>query len=348
MDKLPLLEEYILNLVNDNYSDKTVLNYKRDLAILDSFLDYTGIAFNDLNKINISKYKEYLRTGKYLEIIRKKRFKGQNVDPARSLGKSSPKASRRLSMYSGRLGGNSVNRMLSALRSYLKFLNDADYKPIPISPDSVKMLKTEKKESQVAELEELVKLIESPEIFETKKLVIFRNRAIMELLFSTGMRISELINLNRDELKLEHNSVKDSRIYILGKGKKQRFVYLTPRCKLYLNRYLETRSDNYPALFIPYRGLRVSTHDPYIVRLSTNYVQSKIKEYRKLSGIIVPTSAHSLRHGFATYLAENGASPVAIQRLLGHESLQTTSKYVHSSDKFAEEMHKKFHPLSAD
>jgi site-specific recombinase XerD len=227
----------------------------------------------------------------------------------------------------------------------LKFLNDLDYKEIPLAADSVKLLKVEKKETQVAELDELTRLIEAPETMENKKLVVYRNRAIMELLFSTGMRISELINLNREDLKLKDNVVKDSKIYILGKGKKQRFVYLTDRCTEFINRYLKTREDNYPALFIPYRGLRIGTKDPYIVRLSTNYLQSKIKEYRKAVGIVVPTSAHSLRHGFATYLAENGANPVAIQRLLGHESLQTTSKYVHSSDKFAEEMHKKYHPL---
>jgi site-specific recombinase XerD len=345
MSNLPLSSEFLLDLVNNNYSDKTVFNYKRDLSVLDSFLDELEIKFEDLTKLDISRYKEYLRTGKYLEVMRKKRGVSIKVDPTKGLQKSRSVGSRRLSMYSGRLGGRSVNRMLSAFRSYIKFLNDMDYVKVPISPDSIKMLKTEKKESQVAELNELVKLIEAPENIEEKELVKYRNRAIMELMFSTGMRISELINLNREDLKIEQDAVQDSKIYILGKGKKQRFVYLTERCKYYLERYIKTRDDKYPALFIPYRGLRSGTRDPYVVRLSINYLQSKIKEYRKSVGIVVPTSAHSLRHGFATYLAENGASPVAIQRLLGHESLQTTSKYVHSSDKFAEEMHKKYHPL---
>ena len=80
-------------------------------------------------------------------------------------------------------------------------------------------------------------------------------------------------------------------------------------------------------------------------RLSVNYLQAKIAQYRRRLGIIVPTSAHSLRHGFATYLAEEGASPAAIQVLLGHESLHTTDKYVHASDKFASDTHKKYHPL---
>lgn len=340
------MEEYLLDLVNNNYSSDTVFNYRRDLDIFNSFLEENQIEFENLIKLDISKYKEYLRSGLYLKTINDKRDILENIDTVSPKKESSSKGSRRRSMYSGRLGSRSVNRMLSALRSYLRFLIDSDYKNVPIPPDAIKMVKTEKKESQVAELSELISLIESPEIYETKENVRFRNRAILELLFSTGMRISELINLNREDLKLSNDEqIDESKIYILGKGKKQRFVYLTPRSKFYLERYMHIRGDDYQALFIPYRGLRSGTKDTYQVRISNNYVQGKIKQYRRLLGIVVPTSAHSLRHGFATYLAENGASPVAIQRLLGHESLQTTSKYVHSSDKYAEQIHHKYHPL---
>ena len=344
--QLPLLTEYLFNLVNDNYSQETVSNYRRDLLIFDSFLSNQSINFKDLNKLDVAKYKEFLRNGTYLKVFNKATDIDQNEPQEAQNKKSSPKGSRRASMYSGRLGSRSVNRMLSALRSYLRFLNDSDYKNIPLGPDSVKLVRTERKESQVAELDELIKLIESPDIYEDKLMVKYRNRAILELLFATGMRISELINLDRENLKLStNNAIEESKIYITGKGKKQRFVYFTDRCTYYLERYLNARQDDYPALFIPYRGLRIGTKDPYVVRLSVNYIQAKIKQYRKLCGIIVPTSAHSLRHGFATYLAGNGANPAAIQRLLGHESLQTTSKYVHTSDKIAEEAHRKFHPL---
>lgn len=345
-NNLPLFGEFLLDLVNNNYSSDTVSNYRRDLEIFNSFLDENKIAFIEVTKLLISKYKEYLRSGLYLKTVYKNRDNIQNQDRTSDKEKSSSRVARRRSMYSGRLGSRSVNRMLSALRSYLRFLIDTDQKNIPIPPDAIKMVKTEKKEAQVAELSELIKLIESPEIYESKENVRFRNRAILELLFSSGMRISELINLNREDLKISSDEkIEESKIYILGKGKKQRFVYLTARAKFYLERYIHTRKDDYQALFIPYRGLRCGTKDTYQVRLSNNYVQAKIKEYRKLVGIVVPTSAHSLRHGFATYLAERGASPGAIQRLLGHESLQTTSKYVHSSDKYAQEVHNKYHPL---
>jgi integrase/recombinase XerD len=160
---------------------------------------------------------------------------------------------------------------------------------------------------------------------------------MLEVLFATGMRISELCNLNRSQVDAS------GRIFITGKGRKQRFVYLTPRAKLHLDNYLAVRDDAATALFVPYGGRNVVKPKR---RISTNYLQDRIKRYREKLKINVPTSAHSLRHGFATYLAEAGANPAAIQILLGHESLDTTTRYVHASDKYAEETHKKFHPLA--
>ena len=246
------------------------------------------------------------------------------------------------------LSTSSINRMLSAFRSYLKFLEEFDYFP-PLSSDTVKLLKKEKKESQIAEYEELIKLIEAPTTLEKKDEIALRNRAMLELLFSTGMRISELLTINREQLTLgkenSKNPVQVSRIYILGKGKKQRFVYLTDRAKMHLENYLKFRDDKNPALFIQYKNKRMEVSARKNVRIKADYLQKKIIQYRKQLGIIVPTSAHSLRHGFATYLIEKGANTAAVQILLGHESLATTTRYVHASDKFAEKTHKDFHPL---
>lgn len=201
----------------------------------------------------------------------------------------------------------------------------------------VKLTKTAKSHPRVAELIDLVRLIEYPSIAEKKdKKVALRNRAILEVLFATGMRISELVSLNINQIDAT------GKIFIEGKGRKQRFVYLTQRAKKHIQEYIATRKDNFPALFIPYRGTR---SDSYERRIAQNYIQMKIKQYRNALKINVPTSAHSLRHGFATYLAEQGANPAAIQILLGHESLDTTTRYVNASDRYAEETQKKFHPL---
>jgi integrase/recombinase XerD len=207
----------------------------------------------------------------------------------------------------------------------------------PIVPGSIKLLRSEKTHPQLSELKELVRLIESPSLFEKEKMVALRNRAALETLFASGMRISELISLKKVQID------QTGKIFITGKGKKQRFIYLTERAKKHIDSYLAKRIDDSPFLFVANnRGKNAGDLSKHI---SANYLQMKIKKYRELLQINVPTSAHSLRHGYATYLAEQGANPAAIQILLGHESLDTTTRYVHASDKYAESTHKKFHPL---
>ncbi|MDD3648214.1 MAG: tyrosine-type recombinase/integrase [Candidatus Dojkabacteria bacterium] len=340
---LPYLDDYLLELSNNNYSLETIKNYERDLLIFKEFLTLKNISFKQVSKKTITLYKGFLKSEnyfKFLEEIGEKSLDDSNIS------KSSSKGSKTHERRSRGLSSRSINRMLSSLRSFLRFLIDFDHRT-PLAPDAIKLLKTERKESRVAEFEDLVKLVEYPTSFEKKKIVALRNRAILELLFSSGMRISELVNLNLKDVDLtfDRRKIRVGKLYILGKGKKQRFVYLTERCKSHLEAYLGTRSDQYEALFIPTKGKRIKKEISK-VRISARYIQNRIALYRKLLGIIVPVSPHSLRHGFATYLAEKGASPVAIQRLLGHESLQTTTRYVHASDRFAEKTHKKYHPLS--
>lgn len=373
---LPQKKEFLLNLVNNNYSQLTLESYARDLLVFELFLGKFGILFDDLTKLNINEYKGYLMSGQHLEDLNdiKKQGRKKNKDEelkeeieksksieemndntgivlekalmTEVLRKSRSKGSKKRFKDNSGLNSRSINRMLSSIRSYLAFLIDLDYK-IPLSPDAIKLVKTEKKESQVAELNELIKIIEAPYEYEQKENVKLRNRAILELLFSTGMRISELVNLDIEELNYDAstNKILDNKVYILGKGKKQRYVYLTERCIEHIENYLGIRDEGYPALFIPYRGQRANSDDLDEIRISQRFVQSMIKRYRKLLGVLIPTTPHSLRHGFATYLAEEGANPAAIQRLLGHESLQTTTRYVHSSDRFAERSHQDFHPL---
>ncbi len=409
--KLPDQDGFLLEMQNSNYSMLTVYNYARDLSIFALFLKYKGIEFEKLSKQDITLYKGYLKNGEHLKDLKKyresladsvkrtSRSKGSNLNES-DLGSTSGTGNFLDNVYrkvfgslgefvskeTGReksgLDTRSINRMLSALRSYLRYRIEFDLE-VPLAPDAVKLLKNERKKSQVAELDDLVKLIECPMEFEKNENVGLRNRAMLEILFATGMRISELINLNLEQINSE------GKIFIIGKGKKERFVYLTPRAMSWLDKYLRIRikfantendteiekysnileneretsengfkyikmiekfresgflkSFSSPALFIPFSGGRDGLRKE---RISTNFFQEKIAEYRRKLGIIVPTSAHSLRHGFATYLAENGASPAAIQVLLGHESLNTTTRYVHASDKFAQKTHKKNHPLS--
>jgi len=306
---LPNLDEFLLNLQTNNLSEKTVYNYERDLKVFEDFLNDSKITFKKLTKKNINQYKAYLAS---VDRVTAKKRRGEK-----------------------KLSSFSMNRMLSVLRSYLTFLIDMDYLS-PVPPNSIKLVKTEKKHPQISDLNEMVKLIEAPTHLEKNKIIALRNRAMLEVLFSTGMRISELLSLKRSQID------ESGRIFIMGKGKKQRFVYLTPRAYGIVCDYLKTRKDNSDALFVPYRGRNCNVKDK---KISNNYLQSKIKRYREALKINLPISAHTLRHGFATYLSEQGANPAAIQHLLGHESLNTTTRYVHASDRYAEKTHKKFHPL---
>jgi len=307
---LPHFDDFLLDLKAQNYSNETIYNYERDLIVFNDFLSSLPLPFKKISKKTISKFKAYLISKDRVTAVQNK-----SVDK--------------------RLSPQSINRILSTVRSYIRYLVEMDFKT-PIAADSIKLVKTERKKAKVPELEEIIRLIEAPTKLEKNKKISLRNRAILEILFATGLRISELCSLNRLDID------KTNKVFVKGKGKKERFVYLTPRAKNHLNNYLSTRKDSSPALFIPYSGANVSSPKK---RLSTNYIQAKIKEYRKKLKINVPISAHTLRHGFATYLAEEGASPAAIQVLLGHESLETTTRYVHASDRFAQQTHQKYHPL---
>lgn len=306
---LPYRDDFLLYLKAQNYSNETIYNYERDLKQLEVFLADENLSFAKMDKQAFVQYKAYLTS-------RDRKLPITGLTAA------------------AKLDAKSINRNLSSIRNFLKYLIDMD-RAAPVPPDAIKLVKTDKKHPQVAELPQLLQLIESPIRLERDEVVGLRNRAILEALLATGMRISEVVSLNRNQLD------GTGRLFIKGKGRKERFAYLTARATHWLELYLSRRQDSAPAMFTALRGQNAKK---VTARISTNYIQMKIKQYREKLRINVPTSAHSLRHGFATYLAENGANPAAIQVLLGHESLDTTTRYVHASDKFAEETHHKYHP----
>jgi len=308
--QLPYFDDFLLSLQTRNLSEETLYNYERDLKVFEIFLNEINTPFEKVDKKTILNYRAYLT----------------------SRDRKTPKSlfgEKRLASYS-------INRMLSSLRSYLKFLTNIDY-PIPLPPNAIELIKTEKKLPRVGEFEDIKKFLEAPFQFEKNKIIALRNRAILETFFSTGARISELINIKLSDID------KTGRIFIKGKGRKERFVYLTPRAQRYIKKYLEVRGEtDSPYLFVPYRGKNVNLK---IKKLSPNYLQEKLKKYRELLGLNIPVTAHGIRRAFATYMAEKGASPVGLQILLGHESLDTTTRYVSTSQRYAEKIFRKYHPL---
>jgi site-specific recombinase XerD len=309
---LPHVGDFLLSLESTNYSPETIYNYERDLNVFSNFLEEADIKFNEIDRRVIPRYKAYL------------------ASPDRKTASQEVQGGKQLD-------SRSINRMLSALRAYLHYLIDTD-RFCPPPPEAVKLTKADTKHPQVAELNDLLRLIEAPSSLESNPNVALRNRAMLEILFATGMRISELCNLERNQIDGSKG------ILITGKGRKQRFVYMTRRAMHYLSLYLTTRRDNCPALFIPYAGRNVANPGKTI---STNYLQERIKRYREKLKINIPTSADSLRRGFATYLIEEGANPAPVQILLGHETLRDTTRYVHGSDEHAQESPNERDPLDA-
>jgi site-specific recombinase XerD len=308
--QLPHFDDFLLDLQTRNLSEETLYNYERDLKVFENFLNEIKVPFTGLNKKNILSYKAYLTS----------------LDRKTANDESAKK----------RLSSFSINRMLSSLRSYLKFLSDLDFN-VPLAPNTVKLIKTETKLPRIGEFEEIKKLIEAPAKLEKNKTIALRNQAIMETFFSTGARISELINIKLNDID------QNGRIFIKGKGKKERFVYLTPRAQRHIKKYFQVRQNqDSPYLFVPYRGKNANLKNK---KLSPNYIEEKIKKYREMLGLNIPVTPHGLRRAFATFLAEKGASVAAIQILLGHESLDTTTRYVRASNKFAEKSFQKYHPL---
>ena len=215
---------------------------------------------------------------------------------------------------------------LIALRNFFKFLQK---KGINIyDPTKIELPKLPEREINVLTDEELERFLNSPQGDDLKSL---RDKALLETLFSTGLRVSELCSLNRDV------DLKKGEIRIRGKGGKTRIVFLSKIARYWLEKYLEKREDKEPALFI---SLAKATK---FKRLTPRGVEKIIQYYAKKSGILKKITPHTLRHQFATDLLIAGADLRAIQMLLGHKNLQTTQIYTHLTNKELKEIHQAFH-----
>jgi site-specific recombinase XerD len=223
---------------------------------------------------------------------------------------------------------------LIALRQFLTFLAEKDIKSLP--PEKVKLPK--KKAEKVIHfltLEQVEKLLETP---DASNEIGLRDRAILETFFSTGMRAGELVNLNREQIKIKPET-KDLEITIIGKGQRPRTVYFSERAVFWLRKYLETRKDKERALFINYRGKKPGT------RLTIRSLERIVKKYAILAGLPLATVCHTLRHSFATDLLKKGVDLRIVQEFLGHKNISTTQIYTHITRPQLREIHKKYHGI---
>ncbi len=223
------------------------------------------------------------------------------------------------------------NTYLTALRSFLTFFADRDILSLP--PEKVKLPKKKSEDKlRFLELDQVKKLLNAP---DTSTKTGLRDRAMIETLFSTGMRVSELAALNKNQIKL--NKKEGLEISIMGKGNTPRTVYFSQRALKWIKKYLEIRNDNKKPLFINFRGRNPGT------RITIRSIERRVKKYALEEGLPYFTTPHVLRHSFATDLLKKGVDLRAIQEFLGHKNISTTQIYTHVTDKRLREIHKKFH-----
>ena len=221
-----------------------------------------------------------------------------------------------------------------ALRAFLRYL--LVQRDIPtLSPDKVELPKQSSRSITFLNPEQVERLLSSPQI---SNVIGLRDRAILETLFSTGLRVSELVNLNRDQVDLKRKE-----FGVKGKGNKLRVVFLSDTATQWIERYLQSRKDNFKPLFIRHSGKVDIQKSGETMRLTVRSIQNIVAKYAKRSGLPIEVTPHTLRHSFATDLLISGADIRSVQEMLGHESIRTTQVYTHVTNRHLKEVHKAFH-----
>lgn len=295
MDAQKLLKEYLDHLeIEKNRSPKTRENYERYLKF---FLNYAKIKnIEDIDFEKIRNFRIYLA-----------RLKNKNNESLKKI---------------------TQNYYIIAIRNFLKYLIKRDFKVI--SPDKIELSKLPSRQIEILEYNDLERLLRAPDGDDLKSL---RDKAILETLFSTGLRISELCALNR------YLNFDRGEITVRGKGGKLRLVFLSDRAKKAIKNYLEKRTDAEEVMFVSL----TKNSSKVIGRITPRTVQRLINYYAKKAGITGRVTPHSLRHSFATDLLINGADLRSVQELLGHSNISTTQVYTHLTNKELKEIHKAFH-----
>ncbi len=309
--------------------------------LINDFLQYCEIEKN-LAQGTIKMYHFYLRQ---FDDWLSEKF-GSNVVSYTSITQDSVKdfrlyLNRKLSDKSNLpLRRNTQNRYLTALRSFLRYLIVIRNLDSALSPDKVLLGKSDPRVPKYLNETQVEDLVRVQDLNKKSGL---RDKAILEMLFSTGLRISELINLNIIDM---NDKILERREFsVIGKGRKVRTVYLSKGAVKCIKQYISTRRDSFKPLFIRYSGKLMDDNDPdgESLRLTPRSVQRMIKKYALMAGLPVNVTPHVLRHSFATDLLIAGADLRSVQELLGHSDVSTTQIYTHITNKQLKEVHEKFH-----
>jgi site-specific recombinase XerD len=213
------------------------------------------------------------------------------------------------------------------------YLSKRDIKSL--SPEKIELPKITRKQVTFLDIDE-VKLLMSAIHDESE--IDLRNRAIIELLFSSGLRVSELVSLNKGSINLKRKE-----FTVRGKGNKDRLVFISEKAAQSLSSYLQKRLDNLPPLFLSYSRNNISANDGSYRRITARSIQRIIEKYAKIAGLTKHVTPHTMRHSFATDLLMNGADIRSVQTMLGHSSIVTTQVYTHITDSHLKDAYEHFH-----
>jgi len=289
--------------------------------LIEEFLQHLRIEKN-CSPLTIRDYRHYLN--KFNEYY-KKNITELTIDDVRKF---------RVGLAdSGEMARVTQNYYVIALRSFLRYLIKKDIKTL--APEKIDLPKTESRSLKFLDRSQLERLLSSPNVSDEMGL---RDKAVLETLFSTGLRVSELSKLNRDQLNFETRE-----IGVIGKGGRARVVFISDSASEWLQKYIVRRSDDFKPLFIRYSGKEDIENNGEKMRLTPRSIERLVEKYVKKAKLPIKISPHGIRHSFATDLLYNGADIRSVQEMLGHKNIATTQIYTHVTNIQLKKVHQEFH-----
>lgn len=292
---------------------------------IDEFLDYLSVERGS-SPLTIRNYRHYLT--RFCNFL-----KSEGINQTAKDINSDVVHSYRIFLANKGLGRRTQGYHAIALRSFLKWLIKNDYKVM--APEKIELPKVKERQVKFLSGEQVDRLLNSPSLSTIQGI---RDKAILEVLFSTGLRVSELVSLNRNKIDLNRRE-----FGITGKGGRARVVFLSSRAAEWIEKYLNERKDHYKPLFIRHKGKIDPTTPDESMRLSARSVQRLLKKYVHKIKLPVEATPHTIRHSYATDLLVAGADIRSVQEMLGHKNISTTQIYTHVTNKQLKNVYDAFH-----